>query len=168
MTRRPLDDRGHPCSLPRLSAGQVARRFWGIGHLTGDQATARERKATDWPEAMAVLVGGALGWTLWQAAIDPLLPAGVPVVVRILLIWCGCAAGAVLGWLALLGPIRARRFRRVTGTALAQGVCPACGYALAGLVPEPDGCLACPECHAAWRADRVGPGPGEPAAPPPP
>lgn len=31
-------------------------------------------------------------------------------------------------------------------------ICPACGHSLRGLSPEPDGCTACPECGAAWRA----------------
>ncbi len=28
--------------------------------------------------------------------------------------------------------------------------CPACGFSLAELIPEPDGCSVCPECSGAW------------------
>ena len=31
------------------------------------------------------------------------------------------------------------------------GRCPACAYPLAGLAPQADGCIVCPECGAAWR-----------------
>ena len=37
-----------------------------------------------------------------------------------------------------------------------QGVCLICEYNLAGLQPEPDGCVVCPECGGAWKlADRA-------------
>ncbi len=36
------------------------------------------------------------------------------------------------------------------GALLAEGVCAGCGYNLAGLKPEADGCRVCPECGAAW------------------
>ena len=35
---------------------------------------------------------------------------------------------------------------------LASGFCPACAYQIAGVPPEPDGCMVCPECGAAWQA----------------
>lgn len=38
----------------------------------------------------------------------------------------------------------------VRETHLRQGLCPACGYGLAGHAPEPDGCVVCPECASAW------------------
>ncbi|MFG0285255.1 MAG: hypothetical protein ACF8R7_12600 [Phycisphaerales bacterium JB039] len=33
---------------------------------------------------------------------------------------------------------------------IGAGVCPACGYDLAGCPAEPDGCIVCPECGGAW------------------
>lgn len=36
-----------------------------------------------------------------------------------------------------------------------DGLCATCLYQLGGLVPEADGCLVCPECGSAWRAERV-------------
>lgn len=31
------------------------------------------------------------------------------------------------------------------------GLCPSCAYRIDGLGPEPDGCIVCPECGAAWK-----------------
>lgn len=49
------------------------------------------------------------------------------------------------------------------------GLCAGCGYSLTGLAPQHDGVVECPECDAAWLADRVqrhvldaGPLPGTP------
>lgn len=39
---------------------------------------------------------------------------------------------------------------------LRRGHCAQCGWALVGLIPEPDNCIQCPECGAAWKADRLG------------
>ncbi|MEO1130222.1 MAG: hypothetical protein AAFX05_11025 [Planctomycetota bacterium] len=51
-----------------------------------------------------------------------------------------------------------RRLRRdptrVTTPMLAQSMCPCCAYDLSTSAPESDGCVACGECGAAWRADR--------------
>ncbi|NRA56547.1 MAG: hypothetical protein HRU13_00255 [Phycisphaerales bacterium] len=38
----------------------------------------------------------------------------------------------------------------------AAGRCRACGYDLANLQAESDGCTICPECGAAWRLDQAG------------
>lgn len=35
--------------------------------------------------------------------------------------------------------------------------CPACGYDLSSMDAHADGCIVCPECAAAWEADRIGP-----------
>jgi len=40
---------------------------------------------------------------------------------------------------------------RAAGEHLAGGRCPTCGYAMAGLKAEGDGCAVCPECGGAWR-----------------
>lgn len=34
-------------------------------------------------------------------------------------------------------------------------LCAACGYALKGLAPDPDGCTVCPECGAAWTLPKL-------------
>ncbi len=40
---------------------------------------------------------------------------------------------------------------RARAGARRAGLCAACGYALAGLASDLDGCTVCPECGAAWR-----------------
>jgi predicted RNA-binding Zn-ribbon protein involved in translation (DUF1610 family) len=72
-------------------------------------------------------------------------------------------------WIILLPPIlllglgtrrlMLRSWRRcapdLVRIAVEDGVCAACGYNLYALASEPDGCIVCPECGAAWRADRI-------------
>ena len=41
--------------------------------------------------------------------------------------------------------------RRRAHAIASRGFCPSCGYAMAGLHVEPDGCTVCPECGSAWR-----------------
>ena len=49
-----------------------------------------------------------------------------------------------------------RRFRReLAASYVAEGICASCAYSLKGLPDEPDGCVTCPECGAAWRAERI-------------
>jgi hypothetical protein len=45
--------------------------------------------------------------------------------------------------------------RAAADALLRRGLCASCLYGLGGLTPEPDGCLVCPECGGAWRAERV-------------
>ena len=40
---------------------------------------------------------------------------------------------------------------------LQAGLCPHCVYEIAGIPPEYDGCVVCPECSAAWTDQRVAP-----------
>lgn len=49
-----------------------------------------------------------------------------------------------------------RRYRReMAASYVAEGICASCGYSLRGLPDEPDGCVTCPECGAAWRESRI-------------
>lgn len=49
--------------------------------------------------------------------------------------------------------------RKISGelatTAVASGLCGQCGYTLADLDAQNDGCVVCPECGAAWRSIRI-------------
>lgn len=45
------------------------------------------------------------------------------------------------------------RPERIKRTWLARGLCPSCGYALAGLDADPEGRVACPECGGTWLRD---------------
>lgn len=46
---------------------------------------------------------------------------------------------------------RSRLERRGVAELKRLARCASCGYHLRGLAPEPDGCVVCPECAAAWR-----------------
>ena len=69
------------------------------------------------------------------------------------------AFAGVVGFLALMHVIRAAAARwgaeQVAPVIVSEGLCAACGYNLHGSKPEPDGCIVCPECGAAWSASRV-------------
>ncbi len=49
--------------------------------------------------------------------------------------------------------IRVREIALHGRAARRRGVCAACGYSLAELEPEADGCRVCPECGSAWKMD---------------
>lgn len=59
--------------------------------------------------------------------------------------------GRLVRWTAMR-----RVERNIAPTLVAGGFCGACGYSLAGLIAEGDGCVVCPECGAAWREARLG------------
>jgi hypothetical protein len=65
-------------------------------------------------------------------------------------------AGLALVGLCLLS-FRRRRIASIAAVAAAytgRGHCASCAYNLNRLPPEPDGCVICPECGAAWRLSR--------------
>jgi len=70
-----------------------------------------------------------------------------------------------LGW----GWRRAARTQlagSIRDACLSQACCASCGYSLAGLSSESDGCTVCPECAAAWKMpEKAAPLPSAPKAP---
>ncbi len=60
---------------------------------------------------------------------------------------------AIRWYLRDAGP--AQWARQLAASIAAEGICPACAYSIERIPPDPDGCIACPECNAAWRADRI-------------
>ena len=62
---------------------------------------------------------------------------------------------AVLHRRFLLTPCLCSRGYECIQQAVRRGRCAACGYALCGLTEDDDGMIACPECCAAWRSDRL-------------
>jgi len=155
---KPTDDRSAPCRLADLSPRQIGWRALGLQSVTPDFITKHEQTQTAGVETAVALAGGAVGCVLYQFLIFPAFARWmtgwmywlgwvvVPVVV------------AMIAWFAFLGKIRVSRADRIIGIYLSAGRCASCGYALESLEPEADGCVVCPECHAAWKADRVGTG----------
>jgi hypothetical protein len=86
-----------------------------------------------------LMLGSLLGWR-W------LVGGTMPTYVE----WgFGLALGSGLGWIGRL-VLRHTRAGHVRESLLRAGRCPSCGYSLAALVAEPDGCVVCPECSGAW------------------
>ncbi|MEX2219225.1 MAG: hypothetical protein WD749_10760 [Phycisphaerales bacterium] len=86
---------------------------------------------------------------LWWRAI-----ASMPLAALIVAIaFVGTAVGAA-AWILVVRRLIQPWFERTALTAMVTaGFCPSCGYGLAELNPEPDGCRVCPECGAAWRME---------------
>ncbi len=147
------DDRGKSCGITALSRRQVGVRAMGLRVLT-DPHTRRELAITDKLELACAIGGGVVAAVIWQLAWLKLPVLG-------LVGLCGGftvippVAGAI-AWRLTLGTVRRRRFRRLVEVYLSTGRCASCGYMLAGLAMEGDGCVVCPECGAAWRAERIG------------
>ena len=100
---------------------------------------------------------------------------GVAVPVAMVAVWIGAqifvrktgiyrlpAASGVVFWggivaVVLISRAMARRrvARELAATAVAEGLCGSCCYGLRDIPVETDGCMVCPECGAAWRAQRV-------------
>lgn len=134
------DDRGELLDGRRPLAMAAARRA-GIDPKTAGAALRPLRRVglAFWALMLAMLaLGPALVFVLagWggRGAIM-IIPAAVPVVLVL----------ALVPWLRPLGWRLHRR------GLLALGLCPACGYEIAGLEPEADGCRVCPECGGAWK-----------------
>jgi hypothetical protein len=51
-------------------------------------------------------------------------------------------------WISATVPMRA--WAHWKPLVLAEGLCPSCAQTLAGLEPDTDGCVVCPECGSAW------------------
>jgi len=62
---------------------------------------------------------------------------------------CVVVSGAYLVW-------PGRRSRVERAARLNDGVCGACEYALPSESNDPDGCVVCPECGAAWKLQTPG------------
>ncbi|MBL8990127.1 MAG: hypothetical protein JNJ48_00960, partial [Phycisphaerae bacterium] len=59
------------------------------------------------------------------------------------LVWCAAAMSSLA--------------RTAASRSLSARRCPTCGYDLSAAEPDvADGCVVCPECSAAWSAERLG------------
>jgi hypothetical protein len=65
------------------------------------------------------------------------------------LLWAGIILG--VGLLVAWSAARVNNSPTIARELVGKSLCPQCGYSFAGVGPEPDGCVVCPECEAAWR-----------------
>jgi hypothetical protein len=99
-----------------------------------------------WIIAMALQLGAVL-----LAALTPLLLVGIGIETRII-----AALGVYFVAFCLLLMVYARYVPLIAWplwreALLGEQCCPGCGYRLAELPPDDDGCRVCPECGGAWR-----------------
>lgn len=91
-----------------------------------------------------LVVANAIVFAVY-AQLRPMLPAPWRWLLAISLLAILIYAGSVV--------VRAREIREQRRVARAKGVCTACGYPIAELEPQADGCRVCPECGCAWKLD---------------
>ena len=151
----PTDDRNQPCDVARLTSRQLAWRSIGIKSLTKDELTKQEQQVTLNTEVVIALAGGVLGWILWTAVFMPFTNLQNSLLGNFVIPVCVSVVVSTAIWFALLTWVRQRKFHDISGIHLKYGRCAGCGYLLADLPTEEDGCIVCPECNAAWKADRI-------------
>lgn len=156
----PRDDRDRPCAVARLTSRQLAWRSIGIKSLTRDELIKQEQQVTLPAEVAIAVAGGVLGWVLWTALVLPLTPMQNTLLGHFVMpVWVSVVVSTAL-WFATLGWVRQHKFSKIAGIHLRHGRCAGCAYSLTDLPAGDDACVVCPECNAAWRAERVGRGDG--------
>lgn len=151
----PHDDRDQPCTVARLTNRQLAWRALGIRSLTKDQLIKGEQQITIDLEILIAIAGGVIGWVLWTTILLPFTSlSGTPLGHFVIPMISSVVVSTAI-WFASLSWVRQRRFPKIAQIHLDHGRCAGCGYALQDLPTEPDGCIICPECNAAWQASRV-------------
>ncbi len=152
----PTDDRDRPCAVARLTNRQLAWRSIGIKSLTKDELVKQEQQVTLNTEVAIALLGGVLGWVLWTGAIMPLTNLKNTLLGHLVIPFVLSIVVSTFLWFVSLSWVRQRKFSKIAGIHLLHGKCAACGYELKDLPTEDDACIVCPECNAAWKAERVG------------
>lgn len=145
------DDRG--ASRRRLTFG--AQINWSGGgradlppELAGRMADATAQMKA---QGRGPKVGIWMGMAVMLGSVTAIAVAAVLVPGGIALVAAACIVGAVALWFVLPPTERLKHEQSIIDTILAEGYCVSCGYELAGLPVEADGCTVCPECRAAWR-----------------
>jgi len=156
MPDQPKDDRGKPCSIAGLSPRQIGWRALGLPSVTPDPVTSQEQRQTTGPEIAIALVGGVIGWVIWSVGIAPLIGSTLWIFGDVLAQATFAVVVSMVFWYSFLGWIRRARFDRIADIYLGADRCASCGYTLAGLTPDPDSRVVCPECSAAWDRTRLG------------
>lgn len=131
---RTIDDRGRPCRLVRLGP---------LRTTPGDDEPAPvPRRAI---AGLFVVLGAGTGLGL-LAASEGAIVVGLCILSPVL----STLMFNVIGTGVRLAEAADARGPRLRRRMVRAGRCPACAYPIAGLTHEPDGCVVCPECAAAW------------------
>ncbi|MEO0482380.1 MAG: hypothetical protein AAF138_02030 [Planctomycetota bacterium] len=147
------DHRGRPCRV--RAGGPIIRN--------GRQRDAQGRRKVmaapiwRWEVAVATLPFVFVGLAILSGRVPGLslsMPVRVPFQIAVTLL-------GVFGLQALFASLAAyfgllRRYEAVFVEKRAEaGDCGACGYSLAEIPVQSDGCKVCPECGAAWKAGGI-------------
>ena len=136
-----LDHRGRRATLYEVK-GSLSRRD---SDLSPD-LLARLRRIGLGYNAMLTLTAGCVACAGFAIAGW----AGVPEPWAHAIVW---PSALVVVFVVLVRWPPKRTILRTAALLLDHHRCAACGYSLAGAVPEQDGCCVCPECGAAWRVE---------------
>lgn len=141
---RYLDDRGERVPWAGWRAKRAARRE--------GRSTEQIRAALKPMNTLAGRYGGTMG------LLFPLVGVPVAAVLPIATPWAAYAIGGGVVLIAV-APFGLRTRRRVfvlhRAGWLSMGLCASCGYDIAEIEPEQDGCRVCPECEGAWKLDEA-------------
>jgi hypothetical protein len=151
----PKDDRDHPCAVARLTNRQLAWRSVGIKSFTKDELTKQEQQVTLNTEIAIAIAGGVLGWGLSVGFVQLFTSLNGSLLGNFLIPIISAIIVSTIVWFCTLTWVRHRAFPKIAGIYLQYGSCAGCGYSLNDLPVEEDHCIVCPECNAAWKADRV-------------
>lgn len=146
QTLRLRDDRG----VPRPIRSPHLRLEW-----KADEGAVTWYRLAQVRRDSESVVTRLVGWGVLAAACVLLLYAGVGALRsgdsgKALLMFAFVPPVIGLG-LIWRSQMRAALHRLEARRAALPPVCPSCRYDLAGLSPEGDGCVVCPECGAAWK-----------------
>jgi uncharacterized Zn finger protein (UPF0148 family) len=145
VSGRIIDDRGQ--SVERHPGAEM------VSNITGRQVSDLERAAALAANLLPVLaLGGVVAYVV--------VVGGARDAYRV--VGASICPGVLVFIVALgLRGLILRTVRPLAGlqlslpTMMAHGYCGACGYRLTESRRDKDGCTTCPECGAAWHADRV-------------
>lgn len=153
---RVLDDRGVPRAVMPSMKLWRDRRMGDMGFAAAASRVSRLMVSGAGVKKQ-IVAGVVLGWLplmAWEVLVATgAIPRGPS--------WTFALASGVSIALTFSGAFWAmRRFEKSLAADAARlmlidALCPSCAYGLHGLPEDPDGCLVCPECGAAWRRGRM-------------
>ncbi len=152
----PVDDRDRICDFAKLSAQQEDWRALGLGRRTCDAQDGADSNETVNLKPWKYIVNG------FVVAFIVLLLLG-PMIINSLGFWAFVAGWVIIpvafvtiAWMLMMGKTPEQTGNMLIELGLSFGHCGSCGSDLSDLPIEEDGCVVCPDCQAAWKADRIG------------